>query len=207
MEKWIDLTHPIENEMPIYPDDISVELAKIKSYEIDGYNNYRFQTGMHTGTHIDGPMHMTGSNTYLSNIPLDTFTGRGKIISATDQNTILFRNELVEDILPGDIVLFHTGHDSLFKTETYYTDYPVLDDSWAQALIQKKVKMIGFDSPSPDRNPYTIHKELFPHGILILENLTNVQKLISATNFEIFAFPLKIQADSSIVRVVARILD
>jgi len=32
-----------------------------------------------------------------------------------------------------------------------------------------------------------------------------IDKLFDETNFEVFAFPLKIEADSSIVRVVARV--
>jgi len=67
--------------------------------------------------------------------------------------------------------------------------------------------MIGIDWASPDLEPYPIHEILLNNNILILENLTNLDFLLSGPAFEIFAFPLKINADSSIVRAVAKIGD
>jgi kynurenine formamidase len=64
--------------------------------------------------------------------------------------------------------------------------------------------MIGIDWFSPDKEPYPFHKLLLENNILILENLTNLDMLIGK-NFKIFAFPLNIHADSSILRAVARI--
>ena len=72
-------------------------------------------------------------------------------------------------------------------------------------LVEKKIKMIGIDMPSPDRYPFEIHKLFFENNILIIENLTNLNKLLEVDNFEIIAFPLKIEAEAALVRVVARI--
>lgn len=74
-------------------------------------------------------------------------------------------------------------------------------------LVRKRVKMIGLDTPSPDKIPFEIHKYLFQNNILIIENLTNLEKLIDGENFEVIALPLKIRADSSIARVIARTMD
>jgi kynurenine formamidase len=38
---------------------------------------------------------------------------------------------------------------------------------------------------------------------LIVENLTNLSELIGVKDFDIIAFPLKIRAEASLVRVVA----
>jgi len=93
----------------------------------------------------------------------------------------------------------------LFGEEEYYSNYPVFDKELVDYLAKQKVKMIGIDWPSPDHEPYPMHQILLKNNILILENLTNLDLLLSEPAFEIFAFPLKINADSSIVRVVARI--
>ena len=65
--------------------------------------------------------------------------------------------------------------------------------------------MVCIDSPSPDRRPFEIHKLLLENNVLIAENLTNLDKLMSANNFEVIALPLKIHADSSPARIIARI--
>ena len=72
-------------------------------------------------------------------------------------------------------------------------------------LVKQKVKIIGLDWPSPDHHPYPIHEILLKNNILILENLTNLDQLLNETDLEVFAFPLKIEADSSPVRVIARV--
>ena len=66
--------------------------------------------------------------------------------------------------------------------------------------------MVGLDTPSPDSAPYAIHKLLFEQNILIIENLKNLESLAGFNQIEIFAFPLKLDADASPVRIVARVL-
>ena len=69
--------------------------------------------------------------------------------------------------------------------------------------IENNIKMIGFDMPSPDRFPFESHKMLLKNEIFILENLCNIEKLLNAKEFKIAAFPLKIEAEGSLVRAVA----
>lgn len=71
--------------------------------------------------------------------------------------------------------------------------------------MKNKVKMIGLDTPSPDKDPFDVHKYLFEHGVLIIENLTRLDQLLDYKSFEVIALPLNIKADSSIARVVARV--
>jgi kynurenine formamidase len=66
--------------------------------------------------------------------------------------------------------------------------------------------MVGMDMPSPDKYPFEIHKLLFDNGIYIIENLMNLDKLLGIKKFEVIALPLKIKADSSIARVVAKVI-
>jgi kynurenine formamidase len=83
--------------------------------------------------------------------------------------------------------------------------YPVLTVAFTELLVMKQVKMIGLDTPSPDKYPFEIHKCLFQYKILITENLTNVEQLLNVKSFEIIALPLHIRADSSVARVIARV--
>jgi kynurenine formamidase len=87
----------------------------------------------------------------------------------------------------------------------YYRSYPAISEATAWHLVKKGVKIIGMDSPSPDYAPFNIHKILLNNNILIIENLTNLSALLPYREFELLAFPLKIEADSSPLRVVARI--
>jgi len=116
----------------------------------------------------------------------------------------MFHNIEIEKINPDQIVLFHSGMDRKFGEEEYFYNHPVFEEDLINFLVKQKVKLIGIDWFSPDKEPYPFHKILLENNILILENLTNLKTLIGH-DFEIFAFPLKIKADSSIVRAVAGI--
>jgi kynurenine formamidase len=204
--KLIDLSQNIENSMPVYPGDSCVTLFQSNFYSRDQYNNHTLQTGMHVGTHIDGPMHMTDLNEYICDLDIESFYGKACILHIQDEGIIEPKKEYLEKITGKSIVLIHTGMDRLYGTDDYYSKCPVLDMVMCEILVKNNIKMIGVDMPSIDRFPFLLHKYLLSQGVLILENLTNLDKINNNDNFEVMAFPLKIKSDSSMVRAVARIL-
>jgi len=203
--KLIDLTHTIHRSIAVFPGDDPIQLKQIRTLERDGFNNYRLSTGMHVGTHIDGPKHMTTDTRLMAGLPLEMFTGKGVLIDVSGEETIAFRESFRTSIQPESIVLFYSGMDHHFGEADYFTTYPDMSEELARFLTDQHVKIVGLDWVSPDHEPYPIHDILFKSNVLILENLTNLDQLLHETSFEVFAFPLKIEADSSIVRVVARV--
>jgi len=110
-----------------------------------------------------------------------------------------------KDIRAGGIVLIFTGFDKKFRENEYYEKYPEISLDFAQKLIDLKVKLVGMDIPSPDRSPFKVHKLLLAKEILIIENLTNLEKLVSVPKFEIIALPAKLETEAGFVRVIAKI--
>ena len=108
-------------------------------------------------------------------------------------------------IIKGDIVLVRTGMDEKWGTDSYYEDYPVVTESLVDFLVERQIAIFGVDSPGPDKYPYPAHVKFFGANICILENLCNLRPLVGQDNVEVFAFPLKLNADSSPVRAVARV--
>ncbi len=147
----------------------------------------------------------TASDTFIGDIPLDRFVGEGCLLDVSGQLLIDDKPEYEHLIVEHNIVLLHTGHGKLFGHPEYFTEYPVLTENFAEHLVRKKVKMIGFDTPSPDQDPYAIHRIFMTNGILIAENLKNLDKLLGADSFEVIALPLLIQADAAMARVIARL--
>lgn len=206
MEKLIDLSYIIEDNIPVYPGDSITSLKQVKSLQEDFYNNHRLDISMHSGTHIDSPMHLTESKEYIYEMPLESFIGIGCIIDVRNQLIIKEKPEYKELIEENSIVLLYTGWDQEYGKNSYYENHPVIDISFAKLLIEKNIKMLGIDMPSPDRYPFETHKLLFKNKICIMENLRNLDKLLGVPSFEVIAFPLKIRADSSMTRAVARVL-
>ena len=203
--KLIDLSHIIGQNTPVFPGDQPIGLNQTRSIEADGFTNFHLTSEMHIGTHIDGPLHKVSGSPLIANLSLDKFVGRGVLIDVSGENRIEFRESLREQIPVQSIVLFYSGLGSCFNQSDYFSNYPDISEELAYFLVEKGVKIVGLDWCSPDHHPYPIHEILLRNNILIIENLTNLDQLINETDFELFAFPLKIEADSSPVRVVARV--
>lgn len=206
MGKIIDLSQIIEDSMPVYPGDIRTSLFQSRYLSVNGYNDHRLDISMHAGTHIDSPMHLTESQNYISGVSPDSFMGAGCILDVRNQPVISMKPEYERIVKDNGIVLLYTGWDEFYGEEKYYMEHPVIDKAFCSFLLQKNIKMVGVDMPSPDMYPFEVHKLLFENGILIIENLTKLHKLLCADDFEVIALPLKIKADSSMARVVARIV-
>ena len=201
----IDLSQKLYSNIPVFPGDDPVQLKQIRVLNTDGFNDYGLSTGMHVGTHIDGPQHTTSDTRMISELPLEMFTGKGVLIDVRWEMVIEFKESYNTMISPDSVVLFFSGLNIIYGTPQYFTNYPVISEELARFLANKHIKIVGIDWFSPDYPPYPIHDIFLKNNILILENLTNLEQLLNKTNFEVFAFPLKIEADSSIVRAVARV--
>ena len=202
----MDLSQDIIDSMPVYPGDDAVTLYQNKCLDKDGYTSFNLGIGMHGGTHIDTPMHLINHETFINEIPLDRFAGKGCLLDVRNEKIIGFKQEYIDIVKENDIVLLFTTYSEYYGRDEYYTNHPVISEDLADFLIEKNIKMLGIDMPSPDMYPFEIHKKMFKHNILILENLANLSDLINADNFEIIAFPLKIRAEASLVRAVAVLL-
>jgi len=205
--KIIDLSQTIVNRMQVYPGDEPPMLHQTHSLEFDGHSNYQLISGMHVGTHMDGPQHMVEGNRMICDMPVKNFIGKACVIDIRDN--ILFDNvELVKQKATGCLaVLFYTGYGAFFGTSQYLKEYPLVGEKVASVLVDLGIKLVGIDSLTPDASPDATHKILLRNGIVIAENLTNLEQLLEIKDFTVIALPLKIEADSAPARVVAMIMD
>ncbi|MCP4118809.1 MAG: cyclase family protein [Desulfobacteraceae bacterium] len=75
--KVVDLTHPLDDNIPIWPGDPEFKLASHASYEKDGYLTSRMVVGEHSGTHWGTP------NTFIKGgRSADMFTAEELVVPA-----------------------------------------------------------------------------------------------------------------------------
>lgn len=193
MTMLIDLSMFIDENTPVYPGETKPEIKQIATIDKDGWNEKRLTFNSHFSTHIDAPFHMLEDGKKLDDFPLEKFIGDAVVLDFADPDMELVKED--------DIVFFYTGQTEkdLFK------DYPVISRELAQALVDKKVKIVGLDSFTTDDEPFEIHKMFFRNDILIVENLVNLNQLVGK-RFECTILPLKIRdADGAPCRVVAKL--
>lgn len=106
-----------------------------------------------------------------------------------------------------DFLLFNLGWDKRWKDESYFNDYPCIDNEVLEFILQGNFKGIDFDviglDPIHDEN-LTRHKALFKNRDIV--NIENFKNLDQCGNdlFWFSCFPLKIEnCDGSPIRAIA----
>lgn len=202
MFMFIDLTLPIDDQIPVFPGDPLPRIKQFSTIDTKGWNEKQLTFTSHFSTHIDAPKHMIDSGKTLSDYPIESFIGEAIIFDVRHQSKIDID---VSNVKPNDFVFFFTGYSKHIYEKDYFENNPVISERTIQKLIEKKISILCIDSFTPDNNPYYLHKLLFSHNIRIVENLTNLDK-ISQQRFFCYIFPLNIKnADGSPCRVVAEI--
>lgn len=208
----IDLTHRIAPGMPVYPGTEPPVFERANTYEKDGFKETRISMYTHTGTHMDPPAHLFPGRTALDAFPPEQFIGKALVIDCRD----LGEGEPItmERIAPygekagsADFLLFNLGWDKRWGTDSYFGDYPCIDDAVLDYILEGDYKGIGFDviglDPIADGN-LTRHKRLFREkDIVNIENLCNLEQCGSEP-FWFSCFPLKLDdCDGSPIRAIA----
>jgi kynurenine formamidase len=183
------------------------------------------QISVHASTHCDAPYHFFSNLRSVDELPPGCLIGPAVVVDMThlqgsvpigaqDLQRWEFDSSVSIDV--GDIVLVHTGHSQNWSSgdtgSAYWQDgWPYLTSDAADYLASKPIRAIGVESLDPDwvdlgdlsSAQFTAHRTFLPRGILIIENLTNLDQ-IPCPRCQIIALPLKLKGCSgSPVRVVA----
>ena len=208
----IDLTHTIESGMPVYPGTEPPILEPANTYDRDGFRETKISMYSHTGTHMDPPAHLFRDRTTLDAFPPEQFIGKALVIDCTSLKegepiTMDHLSRYGTKAETADFLLFYLGWDVRWGSEAYFGDYPCIDDSVLEYILEGSYKGIGFDvivlDPIAAGN-LTRHKKLFQtRDIINIENLCNLG-LCGNELFWFSCFPLKIRdCDGSPIRAVA----
>ncbi len=207
MRKFIDLSHTLSNNTPVFPGDSSPKFKVNEKLKEQNIQVTTMQINTHLGTHLDCPSHLGDKEIYTDNIGLNLFYGSGIVIDVRDKiynNKIFF--DLEKNHLKYDYLMFFTGHDVYWGKDKYFNTYPYLTKKLVEKLSQSSIKGIGIDTANVDKVDdlsFYNHHQLLANEKVIIENLTNLESLINQA-FILMAFPLKIKnGDGSPIRAVA----
>ena len=211
--KVIDLTLTISEEIPTFPGSPQPNFINWETLEKDGYNLELLFLSSHTGTHIDAPYHFLKKGQKIHQIVTRRLVseailikirkGANQSITKVDIQKFEKKYGKIDD---GSTVIFHTGWQKNLKKESYFLRNPGLAVSAAKYLASKKINLVGIDSPSIDLgkdSKFSVHHILANSGILIVENLANLEK-INSEMFHLIVAPLKLKnATGSPIRAMA----
>ena len=211
--KVIDLTLTVSSKIPTFPGSPQPNFIPWENIKEDGYNLELLFLSSHTGTHMDAPHHFLEKGSKIHEISLEKLVSEaalikskkngGEIITKTDIQKFEKKHGKIEGF---SSVIFQTGWQRNLQKKYYFTNNPGLSVSAAKYLASKKISLVGIDSPSIDvgtDSKFSVHQIFAKKGMLIVENLANLDK-IKSSKFHLVVLPLKLKnATGSPVRAIA----
>jgi kynurenine formamidase len=211
--KILDLTLTISNKIPTFPGSPQPNFIPWEKIKDDGYNLELLFLSSHTGTHLDAPYHFLEKGSKIHEISLKKLVSnavliksrkkRNETITKTDIQKFEKKHGKIESF---SSVVFWTGWQRNLQKDSYFTKNPGLSVSAANYLASKKIGLVGIDSPSIDLGTdfkFPVHQIFAKKGMLIVENLANLEK-IKSWKFHLVVLPLKLKgATGSPVRAIA----
>lgn len=198
--KIYDVTGAIFEGMTVYKNKPEKQ-PRIKPVTNGYVTESRIELDVHTGTHVDAPLHMVTDGERFETIALDKLVGNCKVLDLTHAEDRITRADLESfDIGPDDFLLFKTKNswDEAFSFEFVY-----LAQDGAEYLSSIGVRGVGTDALGIERSQvgHPTHKALFASQVIIIEGLR--LKDVPQGEFFMVAAPLKlIGTDAAPARVL-----
>jgi arylformamidase len=213
----LTLGGPLISALPGVP---TFEKQPVHTHQEHGRSNTRLAFNIHTATHVDCPYHFAADGATVDQMPLEAYMGAAvradvrELVGPGEGVTVEhFRRTLPAEVpLSGTIVIVHTGWLArAWGRPNYYLDNSYLTEDAARWLVAEGIKAVGVDcsveravgANPPRHGDSPVHRILLPAGVMLIENLANLDQL-PRSGFELWALPIKVfEGDGAPCRAVA----
>jgi arylformamidase len=176
----IDVSVPVRPGMITYPGDPEVRLERVSSIaDGDVVNLSRLDLGVHSGTHVDAPLHFLDGGASVETLPLDVLVGPCVVVEGLDPAAVPAGAERV---------LFKTPNGRLWERDEFSEDFVALDAEAARALVAAGVRLVGIDYLSIGDEE--AHRILLGAGIVAVEGLD--LREVEPGDYRLVCAPLKL---------------
>ena len=209
----IDLTMPMSERTIPFPGHPPTELEPLHNSSGEGLRNTVMRSSLHTGTHIDAPLHCVADGPSIDQIPIERFwrpavrldlgePEEGATIDLAWLDAAGYAPARVREA----ILLLATGWtDRAWQSKRLFEDMPVLGEDAAVAIAAARPAALGLDFAVDRGAPWRNHAALLRAEVALIENLMGLRAL-PAEGFEVIAFPQRLAGESAApARVVASI--
>jgi len=208
---FLDISLTISPELPQWPGSPPIQLTRRRDMARGDHANDSVLTcGVHTGTHVDAPVHFLAHGADVTHLPLEALIGPAVVAALPEVDAITAEN-LEELNLPSDTqrLLLRTRNSEHWRRgdRTFQPDFVALTADAARWVVQRGLRLIGVDYLSVQRfhDHHETHLVLLEAGVVIVEGLNLAQA--APGNYDFICLPLKLAgADGAPARAVLRSL-
>ena len=205
---WIDVSVAVRHGMPHWPDNPPIVVQRPMEL-IRGHacNLSHLAMGVHTGTHIDAPVHFIHQAAGVDEMPLSATMGPARVIEITDPREITADELRGHSLRSGERVLFRTSNSPrCWQTDRFVEDFVYVSEQAAEHLAETGVRTVGVDYLSVGgyhADGAKIHRILLSAGIWIIEGLD--LSAVRAGRYEMICLPVKLHgSDGAPARALLR---
>lgn len=206
--EWIDVSVTVRHGMPHWPDNPPIVVQR--SMDIgrgDVCNLSHLAMGVHSGTHIDGPMHFIHQGAGVDEMPLAATMGAARVIEITHPREVTAAELGRHSLRVGERVLFRTSNSTrCWQADAFVEDFVYISEQAAVALAEAGVRTVGVDYLSVGGyhcDGAKIHRILLEAGIWIIEGLD--LSAVRAGRYEMICLPVKLHgSDGAPARAILR---
>ncbi len=209
MSRIIDVSMEVFSGMLVWPGDDGVELHRTQKMEEGAHNNLsRLACGVHTGTHVDAPLHFIPGGKTIDQLPLDVLCGPAWTADFTSVQRI-GADALERAGIPAGTkrLLLKTGNSLVLESMTVFRDdYAGLDESGAKWIVEKGIRLVGNDFLSVACRDQTgpVHRVLLGAEVILVEGL--VMKNVPAGACRFTCLPVKLRgSDGALARAMVEV--
>jgi kynurenine formamidase len=150
-----DLSHPFGSHTPVFPGYKDIDIRRGARHASHGVMTQRVVAVLHTGTHVNAPIHLIPGAASLAELPLALFFGTGVVLDLPKGRWELIEPADLEaagpEVRRNDIVLINTGwHRFYSDSQRYFGEGPGLSVDAAQWLLDRGAKLVGVDTSTVD---------------------------------------------------------
>jgi arylformamidase len=203
--RLFDITVPVSPALACWPGDARFRFDWTCRRDRGATVNVgQMSMSVHTGTHIDAPLHFADDEAAVDQLSLEPFIGPARVVHLMGRSTIRLQDLSRFDLSHTPRVLLRT--DAWSDYGRFPQQIPTLEQDVPAWLATQGVSLVGVDLPSVDAidsKDLPIHHALGSHRIAILESLhlAGVPEGI----YELIALPLRlVGADGAPVRAILR---
>lgn len=193
--KYIDISLPVYPGMVVWEDDAPVEIGFEGTIAGgDAANLSYMRMGVHTGTHVDAPLHFIEGGKCMDEMDLSLLMGE---VYVFETGAEVVTGEVLEGGNIPDVrrLLIKSGNGGLYKTGVFEPGFSALDESGADWILARGIGLVGIDYLSVEiyankDKGHPVHHKLLGAEVILLEGL--VLEGVSPGFYNLMALPIRL---------------
>lgn len=150
-----ELSHVWGHGAPSMPGFDDVAMHRSVKHGQHGVMAHRMRMVMHTGTHLNAPLHLIQQATAVGEVAMERLFGNGVVLDIPKQRWELVTKADLEphknSLSAGALIVIVTGwHKKYSDSLEYFGDSPGLSIEAAEYLVERDVGLVAIDTPQID---------------------------------------------------------